>query len=420
MFEQFEDMVRLVEAADGSTASLGILPKIAHDVITIAYGVSPGPIIASYQPLEEEFGNVYYLSFQATDTAGNMTAGEEIANTRTGWQKTPSGYASSVATVSLGTGDGVTTAFTAALTNLPILKQSISIEAGTIIGVDDNLGNIVGAGLNASTVDYATGDVIVNFDVAPDSGADVSLTYAQNLENATDIREVNWEYTSKQVKAYPYALKGILGLLKAYAMQKRFGMSGEEQLAKHLVNSLNVEIVGGLIKKMATQAVGTTNWDKKPPSGISRYEHHLTFKAYIAEADGVLNANAGRGSTSFHIAGSKIATIMSIQPGFEKLYDGTTISGAHIFGKLDGVPVVRVSDTSILANNKCLCGYKGDAFDSAAVIAPFMVLTTTDMLPMANPLNRQKAVASWTGTDVMVPELITTLVMLNPTWTYEA
>jgi len=405
MLENFETMVAMTEA-DGSIADLGILPKIGLDVITVAYGASPVGVFASVQPISEEQGTVYYKAIKAGDTAGNLTAGNTIVGAQSP-MTTPSGYAAGLQTENLGTGNGTTTSFTGTLSYLPIRPNSLTVTAGAVTGSDDGAGNIVGNGVSG-TVDYNTGAITVTFTTAPATGVSVDVTYIQNLESATQIRTINYELTSKSIRAYPYALRSTVGLLKSFALKQRFGVIAEDEVAVDLVNAINAEVSGDLIRLMNSHAQGTVQFQSAVPSGISESEHRASFKFRIADAENNITTNAGRGTVNFIIAGSTVATIISTLEGFKKLYDGNSVGGAVIFGTLDGVPVVKVNDANILASTDALCGFKGSSvFDAAAVYAPYMPLTTTDLLPTSNPLVNQKAAALMAGRDVLVPNFIT-------------
>ncbi len=92
-------------------------------------------------------------------------------------------------TGNVGTGNGSTTAFNATLANTPIQAGSLSIlVAGTVVGADDGFGAIVGSGLSASTVDYDTGTVHVEFLNAPGGGQAVTASYRTELEPGSTVQ----------------------------------------------------------------------------------------------------------------------------------------------------------------------------------------------------------------------------------------
>jgi len=415
--ESFDELIAMCEA-DGTIGDMGVVPRIAHDVITVAYGSSIMPLICTVQPVEEEQGLVYYKDVKFLNTRGNITAGEDFISPLSGINVQPTGYAAATQTVNLGTGTGSTTTFTITSGNFPaalkpIRPRTVSVVAGAISGVDDGANAIIGVGI-VGTIDYITGAISVTFASAPTLATSVDVTFDQEIEAATDITQVNYEFVSKTIRAKVYALKGTIGLLKSYALRKRFGTVAEDEIAIDLTNALNEELSGDLIKKLLANAQGNTDWNKHPDTGVSYFEHKQSFKDAIAETEGVLVSNAKRGTISYMIAGITGCAVMQTLPGFVKLYDGNSISGAHLYGTLDGTPVIRVPLASTLASTKIVAGFKGlSAFEAAACYAPYMPLTVTSVLPTGNPLLNQRAAAVMAATEVLVPNFLTTLTITN-------
>jgi len=416
--EAFENLKAFCEA-DGSTNDLGILPKIALDVITVAYGSSPVTIVSTVQPIDEEQGIIYFKDVVAETTAGNLTTGQSIISAKGGQLIVPNQYASSYLTEAHGTTTTGTTAYNFVLANYPVQTEGVSIQValpgGTITATDDGVGHLFGVGFNGnSTVNYSTGQVVIVLTADPGGSYAVSAVYEQSLESEAQIKTINYQLTSMPIKADVFALRGTLGMLKSYALQKRFGKVAEDELANDLVQGINTEIFGDLLAKMQAGLVGNTNWDQTPPNTVSYFEHKQTYKDYLAKAEAVIVQNAGRGTVSYHIAGLSVCAILQTLPGFVKLYDGNSIGGAHLFGTLDGVPIIRIPLASQLNPLVEILGYKGTSvFETAAVYAPYMPLTTTAMLPTANPLVGQKAAAIWAATAVVIGNFLTQLTVTS-------
>lgn len=412
MLESWDNLKSMCEA-DGSVGDLGILPRIALDVITVAYGTSPISVIASVQPIDEELGTVYYKALKALDTKGNVTANDTIMDVEGGLRKVTQYYAGAEIVVSHGTTVDADLTYSWTETILPIRPGTFSVlfatgpaPASTTL-TDDSNGNLIGVG-GYGTINYTTGAVDITLLTNPTVGHAITSTFSQNVEGAADVPEIQYELTSKAVRAKVYALKGTVGMLKSYALRKRFGMVAEDELAVDLTNSINSEVFGDLLRKMYAAQTGNTDWSKTPPTTVSYFEHKQTFKDYMATAESVLVGNAGRGTISWIVAGLEVAAIISTLPGFVKLYDGNTISGAHIYGTLDGVPVIRVPLTSLLPAAKAIFGFKGQsAFEAPACYSPYMPLTVTSLLPLPNPLLQQRAAAVWAGVEILVSNFLT-------------
>lgn len=396
---------------DGNLNQLGQIPKIAYDVITATYGLSILPIIASVQPIDEERGNVYFKNVRSVNTKGSQTAGGVVVNPRT-QIATPSGYASDYISgeVLVNTGGSPTTSASGTLNALPVRSETVKItvqDDPNTYCQDDGNGKLIGVGVSG-TIDYTTGAVVLTFAVAPAANKNLVAEYQQNYERSTDIPQIDTFFDSKGIMAKIYALKGTIGMLQAYGMKKRFGLVAEDEVAKDLVQEINREIGGDLIRMLRAQAVGSTTFSKTTPSGVSYFEHKQTYKDQMAVAEATLLGNAGRGTISLMIVDKDHAAVLSTLPGWKKMYDGQSL-GAHLYGELDGVPVVRVNEAGILASGQGIAMWKGSSpFEAAAVYCPFMPLAVTSTLPQApNPLQSMKAAAVWAGTDVLVPQYAT-------------
>ena len=423
MLESWETVVAICEA-NGSMADLGILPRIAQDVITVSFGTSPMSLIASVQPIDEEVGTVYYKRLLAHAAAGNMSTAEEIVGVGGGMQQIPNSYsAAKISSEDVGADDS-TLPYSGTLANTPVRPRSIKVTYVTALGTftaEDTPTNATEGTISGpyvtGTIVYATGVYTLTF--VGDAPTSALVDYQVNFEAATDIRQIDTDLTSKEVRAMPYALKGTIGLLKRFQLMKRFGSVAEDELAMDLTNMLNVEQFGDMVRKLSAAADGiadnNTNWDATPPSGVAEEFHRRAMKFYLAKAEKKLVTHAGRGTRSFYIAGATVCEYMSVQPGWQQLYDGAGVSGAHLYGSLDGVPVIRIpTDTSIIAANKAIIGYKGTStFEAPAVFAPYMPLMVTAMLPMTNPLMNQRAAAAWVAIDVLVEQFLTTFTLTN-------
>lgn len=400
---------------EGSTNLLGKLPLIAYDVITATYGVSILSAIAGVQPIEEERGTVYFNNTRAETTKGNVTSGD-LLSSPTQLYKTPQGFASNLIQNEVGAVTTSGTTYTFTLAGKPIRSESlkITIQSDTTVFCQDfGQGKLYGIGLSG-IVDYLTGVVTLVFAVEPTTGKNIYCEYQQNLELATDLPEISTFFDTKPISAQIYALKGTVGMLQSYGMKKRFGIVAEDEMSKNLVTETNKEVGGDLIRKIVANAQGSTTWNKRAPTGVSYFEHKMTLIDYLANAESVLVTNAGRGSASVYIAGASACAILSTFPNFEKLSDGNTL-GAHIYGKLNGVTVVRVLETALVPAYDIYIVYRGTSpFDAAAIYAPFMPLTVTATLPMApNPLKNMKAAAIWAGVDVVIKNFITKLSIVD-------
>ena len=423
--ESYEEFQAFSEA-NGGYGDLGVLPNIALDVITASTALSPIPLFASVQPMQEQQGTIYFKNIIAETTRGGVTDNDVLVDARSGRLSNLQAQQSFagediVGEVIFDTPNGVLVDFTAAavVTYLPVRKREVevyaTVGAATVKLIDDSLGNLIGVG-GSGTIDYETGDVTVNFLTAPDDTTDITINYATNFEALTEIPTIRSEYDSIGIRARTYALRSDIGLFKSFSLGKRFGINVEETMARDLTQELTTEVASNVVLEALLAAVGTTDWDKTAPSGVSYTEHKLTFFDALAEAESTILTNAGRsGGATALIASFKASAVIRTLPGFKPAGDLNAILGTHFFGTLDGRPVLRSSvvPEGLNSEGQVLMISKGTSmFDTSVVYAPYLPLFVTNMTDGIdhNPLKSQKGVALQAGMAAPVPNLITKIV----------
>jgi hypothetical protein len=414
--EQFEVYKELCED-NGTAAQLGKLPDLAFDIITVNYGTSPISALASVQPLDEEQGTIYYKNVFAVSKRGSVdpTAGPEMIVGATQMENRElMGYAGDTLTqaVAGGTVDADLT-YTTTVGYGPIKPGTVivTVPALNLTAVDNMQGKLVGYNLQG-LINYVTGVVDIQFIQNPGAGHAINVTYATDFEMTDTLPQIQFKLDTKSVRAKVYALKDTVGLEQSYALRRRFGLIAEDEIANDMISAINSELMNTLVSIVYNNAMGNTTWKKAPDSGTSYYEHKLTFKDTIAEAESVMLANAGRGVINNLLVGRNAGALLSTLPGFTKISDGTTI-GPHIYGKLDGTTVIRVPNTNILPANVIVGMYNsGNPFEAPVVYAPYMPLVVTTALPNGtNPLMNQRACAVWAACEVLVPRFITKITI---------
>ncbi len=83
----------------------------------------------------------------------------------------------SVSNESLATGDGSTTTFSGNLANTPIVRQTLTITAGSVTATDDGSGNLSGTGVTSGSINYDTGAWSITYDTAPANGTAITAGY---------------------------------------------------------------------------------------------------------------------------------------------------------------------------------------------------------------------------------------------------
>lgn len=414
--DMWEEYTKFVMDENGNLNNLGKLPQLAFDIITVMYGQSVLPIIASTQPIEEQSGIVYFQNIRALDSKGNITSGDRLLNPKTG-AKTQTGYSSNeISNVDLGLEfDETETAFTFVLPANPVLRESFKVslsasvygqDIGPAEGASPDVGRIIGAGVHG-TINYVTGSVTLNFATAPADTAVATATYQQNYEASTDIPRIESFMDSTEVRSKVYALKGTIGMLTNFAMKKRFGGSVmEEALATTLVAEINKEVGGDAIRLLRAGALSGETFSKAVPTGAaySKREHYQDYMIALSLAEKQIVDATQRGAISVMVVGTEQAAIIKNLYDFDLLYDSNKI-GPHVYGKIGNVIVVRVPEAAILGSAQGFGLHKGmQPWEAGLVHAPYMPLALTDMLPTgANPLTSQRAAATMAGLKSVVP-----------------
>ena len=156
----------------GSTATLTFRMLVASS------GVPPG---VTYK-------NNFASATEATTSPPNSNTVTVAITTNANLSVTKT-VSSPVYTANVGTGNGATKVFNATFPNIPVQVGSVEVfVAGTQVGSDSGTGIIIGDGLTASTINYTTGALHLEFLTAPANGAAITATYRQELAPGATVQ----------------------------------------------------------------------------------------------------------------------------------------------------------------------------------------------------------------------------------------
>lgn len=426
MFEQFTEYKN--EA--GASFDLGRVPTLAYDILTVSYGTSIAPIIASIQPIEEETGNIYYKEIRAVDARGNVAANSIIRTPLSVPDVYMNGYANETVTQSTdGAGNPLvvsngTLIYITATTpsGLPIRPGTVklSIPGLGISGFDDRAGNLLAKGVADGVVNYDAGTI--QFELSSDPAITVGNptgSYAYSLEYATDfettgrVPRINMQLTSTGMAAEIFALTTDISMFKSYAFKKRFGRLAEDELVNDLSNEITAEIGNAIVARLYAAAATTIPvvWNRARPTGVPWTQHKLEFLDRLADLDTKILNQAGRGGVSALILGNNLCTIMNNMPNFEKASIQT--NGPALYGMYNGnIAILRAP---ALPANEGLAIFKGTTyFDAACVYSPYMPLYIGNTIPSPQNILKTAAVAAvWAGIKVVVPNFIAKIQVID-------
>ena len=404
--------------SNGTIATLGDVPTVAAGVITASFASNAMNVICNVQPLPEQSANIYFEETKSSTTRGNVTAGQMLLAPNAMPEVFPVNFSGNACTAVIGqtSTTAATLTFPAAAPQLPILPRTVTVGVafadGAETAIDDGQGGLIGRTFGGS-IDYATGNVILNFQKQPDEAADISLGYGYNQEAAKSEVEIEVDLKTFNVTAKMYALRAQLGIFKQFTLEQRFGIDGKERLAVRLTQELNNELTNEAIAKVITFCPkdSVEEWNKTPKAGTTWIEHKLEFLDVIARAENNLQQKAGRGKISTMICSPNVATIIRNLPGFVPA--GIVGPGATIYGTLDDITIVRAPQLAMEPNsptaNSAFCIYRGEEpFDGAMVYAPYMPIVAIEDVPVEQTiLMKRNGVAHMTGIACPSPNFLT-------------
>jgi len=320
-------------------------------------------------------GQVIVIRPRFTDTAGGVTAGEEIFI-----DQTNGFYADEYSTASIGTGDTVTVTFTSTLTSvradtLTILVNSVSM------GTDDGAGALTGAGITTGTIDYTTGALSVTLAAAPGLGLDVSVTYNANSEiDADAIREIDLGLNVISVAATAHPLRLGWSVQAQLAATASIGLDVEDTATVIAGQLLKIERDRQIITYIANLAGAISadlTFDAAAVAGYPRREVFNDFMITLADAGQAIFNASGKGTIAWVIAGGKAATVISSMKDFIREPNVTPI-GAYLIGSINGIQIIK---DPYLTTNDFIAGYNGILpGDSGVIVADWMKVTNKNIV----------------------------------------
>ena len=434
-FEQFSNYMNFNE--NSSFGQLGSLPTLAFDLVAATYGMSIAPLVSSVQTIDDIQGTVYFKQVTTSAARANLAAGAVWVDAKRGFVNGLEQYAGEkvVASLSLtagttitnlaGTGDaGKYDFLTPVRQNQKVSLLWTNVTGSTVKGqafvepLNDgtNTGVVYGSnGTIIGTMNYVTGVYTFTLNATSVLGDKFIITYYQDFEAAADVPEVEMSLTTSSVIAQAYVLKQKLSTMKAFQMNKRFGKLADDEALNDLVGAMAQIESSNLITILLGQAnfidgaalpgSAAITFPKANPGGQSDFEYRQGFRLKLLDQDASINQNSGRGLVNRYVTGHAGASFLASQTGFVKAAGNIGV-GAHVYGYLDGIPVIRAPQ---LDTNTILGLYQNPTspFESPAVTATYMPLFITDVMPTGqNPIQNQRAIATQKAFEGIVPNFV--------------
>jgi hypothetical protein len=470
-FEMYKAYENYCIHETASASDLGMLPKVATDLIAATYAISIAPLLTSMQTIPEQQGIVYFKKVSAmgminefpynpanAQSRGELNPGDPIVTAKRGWVGDPMDYASeqvsnerifvgaSGNTEFAGTSDGDSVKMFPIRSNVPVrivltrangtqqFGQFVNMEGGS-----SRFGTLMSSdGYWTGNIDFSNGQIelnIVGSAPAPQAADIITVSYMQDFETAADIPVIEMTLSSTDVIAEVLALKQNISTLKAFQFKQRFGRVAEDDALMDLAGTMaDVEsrrIIAGYvqmanwIERQSFSADRPIQFNLNTPFGQSDYEYRQGFRYLLSNADSEINLNCGRGAANRYIAGHKACEFIAALPKFVAAPANLAV-GPHVFGYYDGKPVIRTTYLRGLvdpvnggyadASNVIIATYLNpqSPFDAPMVSGTYMPVFITNTMQFGhNPFQNMRAIATWKAFKNVVPHYVKSIVLID-------
>ena len=365
------------------------LKRDTFNIISIAIQNTILPEIVSVQPMTSAAQLLPILEFKYGTDKGATKAGDLVLDA-TGMGRTDKEYDSKIVS-NQEMGANVTT-YLAPFTPIDAGTIKVVLTNGTVITDDGN-----GALTDGGTVNYATGEVILN---AAATDAKISYTYNNAVvpnflypeldgHNIQQVGDVTLGIRGELVEAEEHKIRAIYALTSAYRINKEFGVNMPLEFEKQVANEINKEKERLVMSDLFAGAAGGNAivWSATPRPGVSDAEHaeSLQIAINLAAAE-VYTRTGGNLSVNYIVAGANVVAYMQKCVNF-KGNEQPKNGGSFLAGTLG---TLKVYQTPALGANDFFLGAIGNDFWQAGyVVGDYMPVTTTEPVTLADYTTQQ-------------------------------
>jgi hypothetical protein len=397
--KNWESYIPVFEADLTSRSAIGPALQSNLGMIALANAALPIQNLASVQALSDEAGTVYFRKGVAVNDHGTVKKGDQLLGAFGQVNQNIESFVSESQVQSTPAVVGKTDYdFTLGAEVRPGTVR-VSVAGGKFKAIDDGEGHLLGVNVDAakSTINYTTGAAkLVLVDVSGITGTEtVDLTYQHSVIDSDNIPTMKWMLTNKTVNADYFILQSQYSNLSEIVLRKRFGADLSNQITNDLVSQITSAVMYKAIAKLRAAAIrnelalgSTITFAAQAATGVSNYDHRRTFDDKLIEATAAMYKLAGKGDVTTLVVGMKGKQILRTC-GMRVI--SNAVSGPHLCGMYDNVPVYYAPNT-VLGDNEILAIYRGqDWFESALVYAPFLPVTTVSGSATDNVLTNAQA-----------------------------
>ena len=314
--------------------------------------------------------NIYIIDRTYEQTLRGATAGDKI------YEKMHKFYPTTTTTQSLGTGNASTTQFTGTLSSTSVVPfHTRVVSNGAYVGVDNGAattGTIVGDDLDSTatnTIVYSTGAIEINFTTAPASGADISIEYSFDSEEAANYS--SYGTVGINVRTHRFSPQpNPLGYYFSDMAALTLGTTGLGDAHDMIIQAVADEHSKardyraiGFGKQVAKQnAVTDFDADFATAGEVSDKSHAQRILSTIDDIGGDIYDDIKRGSITTAVAGSRALTYLKKHDLWRTDTGGQQKWGCYQAGYLDDILVFTCpSNDAVISNNEVLLTHKNES-----------------------------------------------------------
>lgn len=356
---------------------------------------------------------VNYIEYTAGTTKGGTTAGT-MFNSPFGLGTVDTKYTSSQVEESTAISGAATT--TLAFDWKPVVPGTVVVTNGTDTYMDDGSGKIYKNAKNYTrrfvseteadgTQSGVEGHVEITFKDGTEVGtivyagdnAGITLTTG-NFAEGTAVKTYSYNNVvvpqnalptlKAEIKALPLIAKArriavFYSQIAAYQAKTDYGVDLAAQLSEKAVGQLQYEIDTEVTQLLIDNAANDADlvWSKTLPVGVSKMEHYEGFTEILEIARQKIYDATKRFAPNYMICASNLLPVIAFIKGWQPAPAGN-INGPYFAGTLNSL---KVFVTPNIEPGKFVIGVNGDdLMSSAAVYAPYLAITPTNLLQYAD------------------------------------
>ena len=353
---------------------MGLFRKFSLNLTTVAIPSLIAFDIVMVSPMSSASGYISYIEY-VTGSKKGETNKNEVFNSPFGLGQIDSNYTSSkvveaLVTKTIKVGEEDKTAIDFAWT--PVAG---SVELQTA------------SGWVAATPIKDSNDVVIGYETI--TGATrVKYEYDNVMIPQNDLPIVNARMKSIALEAKARRIAIYYSQMAAFQAKNDYGFDLGDQLAEQAVGRLSYEIDTEITQLLVDNAPEANDlvWSKSLPIGVSKQEHYAGFVEVLEMGAQKIYDATKRFRPNYILIASNLLPILAFVPGF-KSADATNINGPYLAGTVNGL---KVFVTPNIEAGRFIIGVNGDdMMSSAAVYAPYLPVTPTQLLGYSDGSNSQ-------------------------------